>query len=301
MIFEARIDSVIGHAILSENSTSSTSTTKGPTTSSSTSTTRIGIRFKIFFISSFVLSFLISAVAAVRSFLFSRRRRRSFLPLQSSPPPVIPSSPPWEKELAAVKINAADVDIIANELELDKKVAERTLRCCHSSFASLVWEPGSVREYLVNRYTAYVGNPDSLFILPYNTVPVGKHWLLLAIDPIKEVVYFLNSVDGEWTNYPAMKETVDQSIQIFRSQRDAQVPRSKSSNITWIKVQCLLQNNDVDCEYFCLRFMKEILHKNQVEIPSTYFDDLYTMSYTKVQVEEVKEEICQFYVENRLF
>ncbi|KAK6930290.1 Nascent polypeptide-associated complex subunit alpha-like, UBA domain [Dillenia turbinata] len=33
-----------------------------------------------------------------------------------------------EKELAAVKINPADVDIIANELELDKKVAERTLR-----------------------------------------------------------------------------------------------------------------------------------------------------------------------------
>ncbi|KAG4157388.1 hypothetical protein ERO13_D02G059900v2 [Gossypium hirsutum] len=33
-----------------------------------------------------------------------------------------------ERELAAVKINAADVDIIANELELNKKVAERTLR-----------------------------------------------------------------------------------------------------------------------------------------------------------------------------
>lgn len=30
--------------------------------------------------------------------------------------------------MAAVKINAGDVDIIANELELDKKVAERTLR-----------------------------------------------------------------------------------------------------------------------------------------------------------------------------
>ncbi|KAG8370527.1 hypothetical protein BUALT_Bualt14G0126100 [Buddleja alternifolia] len=33
-----------------------------------------------------------------------------------------------EKELAAVKINAADIDVIASELELDKKVAERTLR-----------------------------------------------------------------------------------------------------------------------------------------------------------------------------
>eukprot|EP00898_Chlorokybus_atmophyticus_P004335 jgi/Chlat1/4902/Chrsp31S04914 len=33
-----------------------------------------------------------------------------------------------EKELAAVKINQADVDLIATEMELDKKVAERTLR-----------------------------------------------------------------------------------------------------------------------------------------------------------------------------
>jgi NACalpha-BTF3-like transcription factor len=33
-----------------------------------------------------------------------------------------------EKELAAVKINPADVDVIASELELDRKVAERTLR-----------------------------------------------------------------------------------------------------------------------------------------------------------------------------
>ncbi|XP_078445416.1 DNA-binding enhancer protein-like protein [Wolffia australiana] len=33
-----------------------------------------------------------------------------------------------EKELAAVKVNPADVDIIASELELDKKVAETTLR-----------------------------------------------------------------------------------------------------------------------------------------------------------------------------
>ncbi|XP_062212915.1 uncharacterized protein LOC133913712 [Phragmites australis] len=33
-----------------------------------------------------------------------------------------------EKELASVKINPTDVEIIANELELDKKIAERTLR-----------------------------------------------------------------------------------------------------------------------------------------------------------------------------
>ncbi|GFZ21723.1 DNA-binding enhancer protein-like protein [Actinidia rufa] len=42
--------------------------------------------------------------------------------------PRVPDGRQREKELAAVKINAADVDIIAFELELDKKVAERTLR-----------------------------------------------------------------------------------------------------------------------------------------------------------------------------
>ena len=62
----------------------------------------------------------------------------------------------------------------------DKKMRETVLaRRFHFlsahivSGATIVREPGSVREYLVNRYTAYVGNPDSLFILPYNTVPVG--------------------------------------------------------------------------------------------------------------------------------
>lgn len=34
----------------------------------------------------------------------------------------------WEKELVVVKINFEDVDIIVNELEMDKKVVERMLR-----------------------------------------------------------------------------------------------------------------------------------------------------------------------------
>jgi NACalpha-BTF3-like transcription factor len=33
-----------------------------------------------------------------------------------------------EKELAAVKINKEDVDVIATEFEVDKKAAERRLR-----------------------------------------------------------------------------------------------------------------------------------------------------------------------------
>ncbi|XP_050890612.1 uncharacterized protein LOC127096028 [Lathyrus oleraceus] len=131
-------------------------------------------------------------------------------------------------------------------------------------------EPDSCREYLVKRFMA--SSTNNLYLWPYNS---GCHWLLLAIDPLKEVVYFLNSIDGEWTNYPDMKQLVDTSIKVFRSQRQARVPRTKSSNITWIKVQCPLQRNGIDCGYFVMRFMREIINMNQIEIPITISHGLF--------------------------
>ncbi|KAI5424480.1 hypothetical protein KIW84_030605 [Lathyrus oleraceus] len=153
-------------------------------------------------------------------------------------------------------------------------------------------EPDSCREYLVKRFMA--SSTNNLYLWPYNS---GCHWLLLAIDPLKEVVYFLNSIDGEWTNYPDMKQLVDTSIKVFRSQRQARVPRTKSSNITWIKVQCPLQRNGIDCGYFVMRFMREIINMNQIEIPITYFDEYKCAHYTRLQLEQIKEELCQYFIE----
>ncbi|PIN23245.1 Huntingtin interacting protein HYPK [Handroanthus impetiginosus] len=60
--------------------------------------------------------------------LDSTRVQEAMASISSSKEADIQAARLREKELAAVKINAADVDVIANELELDKKVAERTLR-----------------------------------------------------------------------------------------------------------------------------------------------------------------------------
>ncbi|CAI8614764.1 unnamed protein product [Vicia faba] len=136
------------------------------------------------------------------------------------------------------------------------------------SGATIGREPNSVREHLVERFMA-TGSTESLYLWVYNTVPTGRHWLLVAIDPIKEVVYYLNSVDGDWTNYPDMKLMIDTAIQVFRCQREARVRRSKSNNINWIKVQCPQQQNGIDCGYFVMRFIKEIIQLNQIEIPVT--------------------------------
>mmetsp|Transcript_12102 Transcript_12102/g.34019 ORF Transcript_12102/g.34019 Transcript_12102/m.34019 type:complete len:105 (-) Transcript_12102:160-474(-) len=40
-----------------------------------------------------------------------------------------------EKELAAVKVNKADIDVIAKEFEIDSKKAERRLRECGGDLA----------------------------------------------------------------------------------------------------------------------------------------------------------------------
>ncbi|XP_058751548.1 uncharacterized protein LOC131624620 [Vicia villosa] len=171
----------------------------------------------------------------------------------------------------------------------------RFVSSAHCGGMEIVSDPESVRQRLVDRFMS-TGNTECLHLWAYNTRPVGAHWLLLAINPIREVVYYLNSVKGEWTNYPAMKEIVDLSIQVFRSQRDAQVSRTKSNNITWIEVQCPIQRNSSDCGYFVLRFMKEIIQANQLEIPPTYLDEFRAAGYSKLKLEEIKEELCQFYI-----
>ncbi|XP_058772579.1 uncharacterized protein LOC131646592 [Vicia villosa] len=84
----------------------------------------------------------------------------------------------------------------------------RFVSSAHCSGMVIASEPESVRQLLVDRFMS-TGNSESLHLWAYNTRPVGAHWLLLAINPIREVVYYLNSVNGDWTNYPAMKEIVD--------------------------------------------------------------------------------------------
>ncbi|XP_058732796.1 uncharacterized protein LOC131604360 isoform X2 [Vicia villosa] len=143
----------------------------------------------------------------------------------------------------------------------------------------IISKPNEVMAYVLNRFMASI-NSEKLFFLPFNTGN-GGHWLLVAINPISEVVYFLDSLHNPVSTYEAMKNLVDTVIQVFRAQRGSQVPKSKANNITWIQVE----------------FMKEILLSNQIEIPSKYFDDFKCATYSKSKLDELKEEWCQFMIE----
>ncbi|KAI5445688.1 hypothetical protein KIW84_013784 [Lathyrus oleraceus] len=69
--------------------------------------------------------------------------------------------------------------------------------------------PTSVKNELVDRFMAAGDNTTpSLYFLPFNSGN-GGHWVLLAMDLSRLMVYYLDSLSGDWSKYPSMKKTVD--------------------------------------------------------------------------------------------
>ncbi|KAI5421084.1 hypothetical protein KIW84_044794 [Lathyrus oleraceus] len=69
--------------------------------------------------------------------------------------------------------------------------------------------PTSVKNELVDRFMAAGDNTTpSLYFLPFNSGNSG-HWVLVAMDLSRLMVYYLDSLSGDWSKYPSMKKTVD--------------------------------------------------------------------------------------------
>ncbi|KAI5441030.1 hypothetical protein KIW84_010475 [Lathyrus oleraceus] len=67
--------------------------------------------------------------------------------------------------------------------------------------------PTSVKNELVDRFMAADDNTTpSLYFLPFNSGN-GGHWVLVAMDLSRLMVYYLDSLSGDWSKYPSMKKT----------------------------------------------------------------------------------------------
>ncbi|KAI5399043.1 hypothetical protein KIW84_064421 [Lathyrus oleraceus] len=154
--------------------------------------------------------------------------------------------------------------------------------------------PTSVKNDLVDRFMAAGDNTTpSLYFLPFNSGN-GGHWVLVAMDLSRLIVYYLDSLSGDWSKYPNMKKTVDAAIIKFRTKKNYR----NRKDITWIRVQCPQQNNSVDCGFFVLRFMRDIIALNRIDIPKMYFEEY--KSYSRANLDEMKDELCQFIVDQRI-
>ncbi|XP_057446870.1 uncharacterized protein LOC130738749 [Lotus japonicus] len=64
--------------------------------------------------------------------------------------------------------------------------------------------------------------------------------------------------------------------------------------------QCPRQTNNVDCGYYVMKFMKDIITHRQLMISTKYFEDCQFNSYDGEQLHEVKDEWAA-YVFNNFF
>ncbi|XP_057425699.1 uncharacterized protein LOC130719074 [Lotus japonicus] len=140
--------------------------------------------------------------------------------------------------------------------------------------------------YIHEAFTAQVRR-DKLFLAPFNA---GEHWVLIVIDVFKERIYYLDHLRQELTERKQMKLMFDTALKVHRSTSGMSVPKAKQNYIPWDIIECPRQTNSVDCGYYVMKFMKDIITHQQLVIPTKYFEDCQFISYNEEQLREVKDE-----------
>ncbi|KAK2382219.1 hypothetical protein QL285_069767 [Trifolium repens] len=136
---------------------------------------------------------------------------------------------------------------------------------------------------------------EKIILAPYN---IGIHWVLFVINPNAEDIYFLDPLGGEPSDHGSIKTKFENAIQIYRAWCENKISKSKKDKIKWHKIKCPRQTNTIDCGYFIMRFMKEVIMEYPNKIPDNYFHRHRHSTYSKEKLDEVKEEWATYMVED---
>ncbi|KAL6574303.1 hypothetical protein OROHE_001207 [Orobanche hederae] len=121
---------------------------------------------------------------------------------------------------------------------------------------------------------------DRMIFAPCN---LAKHWVLLVINPHAEMIYYMDPSSGEPTKYPNLKTKFENALQIYRAHSNSKCPR---------------QINVIDCGYFVMRYMKEVIMENDNIIPVNYYPDHKDQTYTKDNLTEIKDDWATYMVDD---
>ncbi|KAA0058935.1 uncharacterized protein E6C27_scaffold98G001110 [Cucumis melo var. makuwa] len=91
---------------------------------------------------------------------------------------------------------------------------------------------------------------DQLVVALYNP---GDHWSLVIINPYDDVVYHLDSLRT------SSRDDIKYGLTIFQSQKNLKKTRKTTF---WKAVKCPLQVGTVECGYYVMRCMREIVSKD---------------------------------------
>ncbi|XP_021740266.1 uncharacterized protein LOC110706629 [Chenopodium quinoa] len=133
------------------------------------------------------------------------------------------------------------------------------------------------------------------FLAPYNA---GMHWVLCAIDPFNNIVYYFDSLHNEeeiGTRKGVsedLREIIDVALFQFRSEME--IATKLKMDTKWKTIKCPRQSNGVDCGYYVMRYMKEIISHKRTKIPESYLAGCQFSHYDETQLDDVRLEWVRY-------
>ncbi|KAA0042871.1 hypothetical protein E5676_scaffold108G00910 [Cucumis melo var. makuwa] len=128
-----------------------------------------------------------------------------------------------------------------------------------------------------HRVVLMTSKQDQLVVASYNP---GDHWSLVIINPYDDVVYHLDSL--RTSSRDDIKYVTNMALTIFQSQKNLK----KTRKTTFWKA-CPLQVGTVECGYYVMRYMREIVSKD-TSIITNAIDT--RNSYSQLELDEVRVE-----------
>ncbi|KAL6219484.1 hypothetical protein ACLB2K_007243 [Fragaria x ananassa] len=125
------------------------------------------------------------------------------------------------------------------------------------------------------------GKPGQIYLIPYNT---GQHWTLTIVNPELETARYMDPLkrrlDGsEW---PAI---VIDSIKMYTGLLRKQPEKKKAS--PWKPLLgAPIQKDDVSCGYYVMRYMKEIVEDNNIDLDKKW-GTRAGLTYTAEDIDEI--------------
>ncbi|VVA34902.1 PREDICTED: ubiquitin-like-specific, partial [Prunus dulcis] len=94
---------------------------------------------------------------------------------------------------------------------------------------------------------------EQIFMMPYNP---GRHWILLIVRAKRETAYFLDPLPGNRVVDEEAKNIVNSAIKIY----NFHIARAGRKAVIWKTLSGTpKQPNSVECGYYVMRFMRDII------------------------------------------
>ncbi|CAL9025015.1 unnamed protein product [Prunus brigantina] len=129
---------------------------------------------------------------------------------------------------------------------------------------------------------------EQIFMMPYNP---GHHWVLFIVRAKKETVYFLNPMSGNRVVDEEAQNILNSAIKMYNSHIGRQ---GRKATIWKTLPGTPKQPSSVECGYFVMRFMRDIIMDPSLEFDKTFAKGKDQAPYPQATIDEVRKEWAEF-------